>query len=59
MMAALKGVENDNSRENYVPSFFKNFCLGIKTLNYIESGPVKVFHDALGEEYEAVDSSCL
>ena len=40
---ALQGVENDITRNNYVPSSFKNSCSGIKMLNLIESKPVKVF----------------
>ena len=41
-MEPLQGIENDIARKNYVPSFSKNSCPGIKTLN-IESEPVKVF----------------
>ena len=37
------GVENDIARKNYVSSSFKDSCPGIKTLNHIESKPVKVF----------------
>ena len=48
-MEALKGVENDNARKNYVPSSFKNSCPGIKTLKNIESNSVKVFHDAVND----------
>ena len=36
------GVENDIARKNYVSSSFKDSCPGIKTLNHIESKPVKV-----------------
>ena len=39
----LQGVENDIARKNYIPSSFMNSCAGIKTLNHIESKPVKVF----------------
>ena len=39
----MQGVENDIARKNYVPSSFKNSCPGVRTLNHIESEPVKVF----------------
>ena len=42
-MASLQEVENDNARKSYVPSSFQNFCPSIKTLNHIESDPVKIF----------------
>ena len=42
-MEPLQGVENDIARKNYVSRSFKNACPGIKTLNHIESEPVKVF----------------
>ena len=42
-MEPLQRVENDIARKNYVPSSSKNSCPGIKSLNHIESEPVKVF----------------
>ena len=42
-MEPLQGVENGIARKNYVPSSFKNSCPGVRTLNHIESEPVKVF----------------
>ena len=41
-MESSQGVENNIARKNYVPSSCKNCCPGIKTLNHIESEPVKV-----------------
>ena len=40
----LQGVENI-ARKNYVPSSSKNSCPGIKTLNHIESEPVKACYE--------------
>ena len=47
------------ARKNYVPSSSKNTCPGNKTLNHIESEPVKVFVMNIWSHMPACNLHCM